>query len=72
MYLLEVKIIRMLMYLRPSQVTCQTAPAYFLQKNGAHFMLIHRSVFFTRVYAHEYVGIEILAGIFQVEMKKRA
>lgn len=42
------------------------------QKNGAHFMLIHRSVFFTRVYAHEYVGIEILAGIFQVEVKKRA
>ena len=35
-------------------------------------MLIHRTVFFTRVYAHEYVGIEILAGIFQVEVKKRA
>lgn len=35
-------------------------------------MLIHRSVFFTRIYAHEYVGIEILAGIFQVEVKKRA
>lgn len=52
-------------------VTCQTASAV-LFTNGAHFMLIHRAVFFTRVYTHEYVGIEILAGIFQVEVKKRA